>query len=170
MGYFNGLTNAWFKKTADGKAIFYPRGKFGSGYILSEEAELKIKTFLKRYYMISLPIIILSVILFGIYAFALLLFVIPFYEIKIRRLLSNAEKTQEKMTFSEVTKNMAVSMGIPTSILMLTASLLITATSVFCIFLPKGRLIGILGTLFFGLSLIISIYLLKYSIKFKKSK
>lgn len=169
MGYFDGLTNAWFKKTDGGKTIFYPYGRFGSkGYILSKDSEENIRKFLKRYNMISLFIIILSVYLFGLYTFILLFFFIPFYSIKMRRLLSNAEKTQEKMKFNEVIKNMAVAMGVRTSIVMFVGALLMTSAAIFCIFMRGARLISILGTLFFGLCLLQSIFLIRYSVKYNR--
>lgn len=168
MGYFNALTNSWFKKAENGRIIFYPYGRLGHGYIISIEDEFKIKRFLNRYNIISFTIIITSVILFGIYSFVLLIFFIPFYSIKINRTLLNAKKTEEKMKLGEALKNVSASMGIPTCIFIFILCLLMTGMSIFSIFISKLKLAGILGVLFFGLCLLHSTFLLYYSIKLKK--
>ena len=168
MGYLDGLTNSWFKKRDDGNVTFYPYGKFGNGYILSRESELKIKKFLTECYTIFFPVAILCAVLFRIFAFVFLLFFIPYYSIKIRQLVSNSEKTQEKMRFNEPLENMAKSMGAGISIFILVGSFVMTSLAVFFIFQPGSRLVGILCALFFGLCLLQSIFMVKYSIKFKK--
>lgn len=170
MGYYDGLINSWFKRTESGRSIFYPYGVFGTGYALSSNNEVEIRRFLRRYSMISLPTIIVAAILNKLYSFVLLLFLIPIYSIRIRQMLSNAEKTEEKMKLNEATRNMAISMGVPTSILMLAGSFLMTAASVFLIFWPNARTIGILGAIFFGLCLFQSVWLVKYSLAYKKGK
>lgn len=49
MGYFDGLTEGYFKTDAAGQRIYYPFGFFGRGRILStEDEEKRIKTIVKR--------------------------------------------------------------------------------------------------------------------------
>ena len=60
MGFFDNLTDMTmvFKKDDDGKLLFYPRIAFGKGYILpGDEKKEEIHRFVKRYYMVTLPLI-----------------------------------------------------------------------------------------------------------------
>jgi hypothetical protein len=170
MGYYKGLVDSYFRKSSEGNLIFYPYGKFGSGYIIIDDDQIKIKKFLNRYLKISFPLILLSVFLFGIYAFVLLFIFILFYSIKIKNLLANAKRTREKIKIKEILRNMAVSMGIPTSIFMLIASILMVGGSAFVLFYRNEKLIGILGLLFFGIGLCQSAFLVKYSIEQTRDK
>ena len=168
MGYFEGLTGASFKKTEDEKTVFFPHGKFGAGYILTEEEEYKIKRFIKTYYMISFPIIIIAVTIFKVYALFLLVIEIPFYLIIIKKMLKSSEKSKEKLTIKDTTNNMGKSMGLAVSILLLIASLLMTTMGVLCLTIPKGRIIGVIATAFFGIGVVQSVFLIRASIKNKK--
>jgi len=168
MGYFDGLTSAGFKKREDGKTIFYPYGVFGCGYIVSQEKESKIKKFLMKYYTISFIAIIVSFVLLGPLAFVLFPILLPLYAVTIRQLLLNEEKTQEKMKYGDGLKNMAASMGIRTSILLLVGAIVMEAGSIFSFFITDNRLMSIFCTVLFGLALLQTIFLVKYSIKSKK--
>jgi len=170
MGYYEGLINGWFKKSGDNNLIFYPYGKFGSGYIVSGDDEIKIRRFLGAYLKISLVLSLVCVFFFGVFALLLLIFFIPFYSINIGKLLTTAERTQENLTLRELTENMATSMGVPTSICLLIASILLVGASIAIIYLRENILVGIVGILFFGLALLQSIFLVKYSIEAKKKK
>lgn len=96
MGYFNGLVNASFKKGELGRTVFYPYGMLGYGYILSQDSERRIKSFLKRFAIICLPIAILVGTLFKLYGIVLLIIFIPIYSFRIRNLLATATKTEKK--------------------------------------------------------------------------
>jgi len=169
VGYFDGLTSTSFKKTEEGKTVFFPNGKLGSGYLISEEQEFKIRRFIKGYYMISLPLTVIAVIIFKIYALFLLVIEMPLYYITIKKMLRNTEKSKEKLTMKDTVGNMGKSMGLAVSILMFILSLLMTGLGVLCITLPETKIIGIIGTLFFGLGLVESIFLIRAAIKNKKN-
>jgi len=169
MGYFDGLTSVGFKKREDGKTVFYPYGILGCGYIVPQENESKIKKFLMKYYTISFVAIIVSLVLFGPLALVLFLILsLAIYAVKIRQLLSGQERIQEKMQYGEGLRNMAASMGVKTSILLLIGAIIMTAGSIFTFFITNNRLMSIFGTVFFGLALLQTIFLVKYSIKSKK--
>jgi len=168
MGYFDGLVSVSFKKRNDGKTIFYPYGR--AGYILSEDSEKKAKDFLKRYYVISIFAIIVLTILFKMYALISLIFICPYYFFNIKKFIVNSERVTQRTALEEKVKRMAVSMGLPMCILMLLGSLLMTSISIFAIFSSEVRLVGVLGTLLFGLGLIQSVFLVKYSSFLSKKK
>lgn len=168
MGYFDGLVNVSFKKADDGKTIFYPYGSFSAGYIVSEDKESAAKTFLKKYYIISLIVIIIAIVFFKLFALALSIFFIPIYYFKVKKIIVGAEPTQQKNTYKERIKNMAKAFGPVISLVMLIIDLIMLGASVVCVFIPQARAIGIVGALFFGAGLIQTVFLVKYSLEEKK--
>jgi hypothetical protein len=169
MSFFEGLTSAWIKRRADGKAVFFPYGKLGSGYVLSRESEVRIRKLLRIECMVSLPIVVLSGTLFGPYALVLLPILCASYITKVRRLLAKEERTNETMGWEEVRRNMASSMGVPTSIAMLLLSLLMTCASLFAYFTSQAKRVGFIGVIFFGLCLWLSALFVKGSMRRRKT-
>ena len=171
MGYFEGMADAWFKKKEDGKTIFYPNGIFSSGYIISTEDRSKIKKFLKKYYFLSaviIPVFLWLTTFISYYALIGLILYIIFYHLRIRELLINAKKTREKMNYFEVWKSMAIAMGIPISVFIFIACLFMIILFGFKLIYSGLDLSGIFLTLFLGFGLIVSIFLVYYSIRYRK--
>ncbi len=113
--YFEGLVAGNFKTAADGQRLFYPWNVWGKGYVLPDaHAEQRIRKLLKIYYMVWLPLVILTVSIassFGFYyafayAFALTPVGLLVYGIVVRsltqRLLSSGERLRltESLTIS----------------------------------------------------------------------
>ena len=66
--YFEGLIEGSFKTAADGQRLFYPWGVLGKGYVLlGVQAEQRIRRFMKIYYMVSLPLVFITVSFYGFY-------------------------------------------------------------------------------------------------------
>jgi hypothetical protein len=109
MGYFDALTSGCFKKDQSGKSVFYPWGVLGKGLVLpDEETENKVRRFVRRFYMISLPlIIIVSVTVGWVYSFALAPILIAWYHFKSRPLLTGCSITEDKLTLKESYSNSA---------------------------------------------------------------
>jgi hypothetical protein len=149
MAYFSGITNSLFKKTEGGQSVFYPYGKLGSGYILSPDQEREARQFLNRTCMIYFVLILVAILFLGVVSIPLLLIGLAFYQLQLRRLVSNAEKTQEKMAISESYKNMAASMGKPTCMVLFALSLIMTILSTVG-FIFRSKLIGSIGIVLFG--------------------
>ena len=68
------------------------------------------------------------------------------------------------MSYKERMKNMSKSMGVASIILLLIDAAIMTVGAVFCIGIPKSRVIGIGGAVFFGLALIQFIVMLRYAV------
>lgn len=155
MGYFDGLLSSGFKKDKEGKALFYPNGIFGKGYIINEAIEKQIKVFLKKYYI---ALFITTVILINFFkpfvALISILFWMPYYEIKIFKILSSAEKTSERLTLSENSEIVAINMGLKTNIILFIVSLLLVAMAVFSLFTDANKIMAITVVLFFGTCLV----------------
>ena len=101
---------------------------------------------------------------------AIFILAIPIYFIKIKKSIVNAELTSTKNTYKDRVRNMAKAFGPVISIIMLTISLIMVVASIVCIFVPEARVMGIIGTLFFGLGLIQAVFLVKYALGEKKEK
>jgi len=169
MSYFDGLVNASFKKRDDGQTIFYPFGVIGSGYVLSEDSERKIRAFLKWYTKICLTSVILVLIISRYYVIFLLPIFFAVYLFKIHHFLSGATRIPGRMTIAEYSKNMAYSMGLPMCVMLLVLGLLAFFASFICLFIPRGRWAGLLGVVFFGACLAQSIFMVRYCVQKKCS-
>lgn len=63
MSYFDGLVNAAFKKTEDGKVAYYPWGVMGKGLVIPDEAhERQLRKFIKAFYMGMFPLIVCAAV------------------------------------------------------------------------------------------------------------
>lgn len=168
MGYIEGLVNTLFKKTERGRSIFFPYGILGSGYYVVQDEETKIQKFIALYYKVSFLTLIFVLMFFGLQALWLLLLDLPWYHFKIKRLLKSAERAQEKTTFLEQAKRMAIANGVLTNVLLLVISLLMVGASILYLVWSVGKGgdkgIGVLGAAFSGACLLFSIALVRYSV------
>jgi hypothetical protein len=87
--YFNYLTDASFTKDNDGNTLFFPWGIFGRGRIITDKIiERKVRGFIINYYKVSLPIIIFTVVAFGIWSFVLTPVFMGWFYLATKSLLS----------------------------------------------------------------------------------
>lgn len=49
MGYFEGITNAYFKIGKDSRRLFYPWGALGAGYVIEAKDEARLRGAIKGY-------------------------------------------------------------------------------------------------------------------------
>ncbi len=103
MGYFEGLTNASFKKNSDGTSIFYPWGIFGRGLVIpDDQGEERLRSFLTRYCKVSLPSLITVGILGGwVWAALLLPICGAWFYLGIKTLVSEYAYSKDKITIKE---------------------------------------------------------------------
>ena len=77
MGYFDAVSGVVFKKDATGRALFYPWGARGSGFVIESDAQqIKFRRFCKMQSIISLMTI---VIVQSVVGFWLNLVLLPIY-------------------------------------------------------------------------------------------
>src|SRR2546422_1367082 len=109
MGYFDALTDSSFKRGQDGRLTFYPWGVLGTGYILvGDEKYRKVRDSVKRYYLVSLPLVVVLGIVFGwLYAFVALPLILGTYAVAVRRVVSGLETSSERLTIGESYRNQA---------------------------------------------------------------
>ena len=110
MGYFDGLIEGNFKTTADGQRLFYPWGVLGKGRVLADaHTEQRIRRFLKVYYMVSLPLVIIIVITVQFsgfyYALALIPVVLLVYGVAVLSLTRRLLVTRQRLRLTESLAN-----------------------------------------------------------------
>ncbi len=163
MSFFDGLTEVHFKKDDSGNTLFFPRGIWGSGYIIESQEKLdKIKKYYRDsywiIYKIVLPAFIFLQVIIGM-GLLLLIILLPFYCIynffKIKSLTKNSAKTNEKLKLSETQNKILKLYNLPTLIFMGIISVLFAISGFWVLFFKKD-FIGVLAILLFGSGAIFS--------------
>lgn len=166
MGYFDALTNSSFKKDAADKTVFYRWGVLGKGHVLpDDETENRIRGFIRRYYMISLPVIIIVGVAVGwIYAFILVPFLVVWYHFKCKALITGFPVAAGKLTLKESYANAAKAHNKKMLWLLLIFSILFVGGGLFMFIhgvSNYNKVMGALGCLFFGVCIIVFGYMIR---------
>jgi hypothetical protein len=168
MGYFDGLTSSAFQKSPEGQTLFYPNGKLGKGYVVNEAQVAELKTFIKRYYMIILPLVIIGVMTIKLYTIIFILLSFPLYYIPIYKILGkSAVKTDQKYSIKDNMQNVGKSMGKGTAIALLITDIILLLISIPLAFDEKSRIIGIFSIAFWTLGLFVFINYVRAASKSK---
>jgi hypothetical protein len=99
MGYFDVLTNGYFKTAQDGRKLFFPWGVLNRGYtIASEQDYLRLQQQIKIYMVVSLVLVISSASLKGdLVGLGVATLLIGFYAVWTRYLLHRLQRSDEKL-------------------------------------------------------------------------
>lgn len=167
MGYFDGLTDASFKKDAQGSDLFFPWGIFGSGYVIESELQKnQIRNFIKNTYIMTFSVLAIIQVFVGSW---LNLVLLPIYYIwyyrAIDKMTQNLQRSNEKLTSSESYKNSARSHNLRTLILCELGSLGFIAIGLWLIKSGKELLIGYASLGFFGFCAVVIAYMIFAKIK-----
>lgn len=169
MGYFDGLTEASFKKNAQGETLFYPWGVLGKGYIVSDaKKEADLRKFTKLNYMITLPLVIVNQSLFGFIPNLVLLpiYLIAFLVI-LKKLTKDLPIANEKLKITESYKNSASKHNLATLIVLGLSSLVFTITGLLFIIEGRNTVLGGFALVLFGLTTVAISYMAWNKIKNK---
>lgn len=168
MGYFDGLADASFKQDSNGNSVFYPWGVLGKGRVLPDaETHATLRTFIKRYYMVTLPVIIvLSVLRLWWLLLPAAIGLLAWFLLTTRSLLRNCPVSEEKLTLKEGYSNSAASHNKPTLWALLVVSLLMSLGGVLLLITGKA-LIGVALIGLFGLCSGVFVYMLR--VKYAKA-
>lgn len=152
MGYFDGLTEASFKKDSQGQTLFFPWGVIGKGYIVTDsKKEAQLRKFTKLNYMITLPVVIFNQVVFGYVPNLILL---PIYLITfvllLKKYTSGLPIATDKLKVAEAYKNSARKHSLFTLVALGLSSLIFTIMGV--IFIVEGRnvILGAFAVALFG--------------------
>ncbi|MGH6880998.1 MAG: hypothetical protein ACREFM_08765 [Hypericibacter sp.] len=112
MGYFDGLTNASFRKDAQGRDVFYPYGTHGRGRIITDaETAERLRRSIKRLYILLLAIIPLLIAIVRlahdsvIYLVLLVLAVTALTAGYVQQLTRGLPYSEERLTYRESLQN-----------------------------------------------------------------
>ncbi len=161
MGYFDGLTDGLFKRGSDSRALFYPWGVLGSGYVIpNDEERQKLRDKIKRLYIIILPMAVILPRVIGL-ALALVLFSIfcVWYRFFARSVTRHLEKSTEVLTIKESMSNSVRSHGWPVLIVLEVGCLVFAVFGIFrLVWSPSwaaGGIVAIFGILAVGLCIML---------------
>ena len=171
MGYFDGLTDAIFKKDVQGRDLFFPYGILGSGYVLtSEEQKNKIRKFIKIMYIVMLPGIYVAAMLIGFWiAIVILPIYYVWYYFMMKKMMTGLNKSEEKLKVSESYKNSARSHNLWVLIVLELFTFVFVIAGIFIIFSTANLWFGVLTILFFGFCSAAIGYMIVSKIKTKKT-
>ncbi len=173
MGYFDGLAASSFKKDSSGKTLYYPFGIFGRGYVIpNDKKEKSIRSSLKRFYVIALPILIGTGILFGwLYAILLLIPVLLWAILLPKSLVKGLHPCATKMKVSDSIDSSARAHSKGMLWFLFLASSFFTLTGLFILISDPEKSILALSTIaFFGLGTFIMGRMLLRRIKIDRSR
>jgi hypothetical protein len=179
MGYLSGIANQGFKQTTDGQTAYYPFGIFSrKGYIVEEPNADKIRKLQKIYFFVYMPIIVIGINLlmpryksyyFGSMMSMLILLPIVYaiffglYFWKIRPLFINRPRYGEKLKYWELLKYQALKFGSGTITGLIILNVLMLSMGIIVAISTGFKLWADFSLLFFLFTLIVFIYMYKYS-------
>ena len=171
MGYLDGLIDPFFKSKDSETTIFFPYGIGSKGYIISaKEDEPRIRKFLREFYTVSIGGGLVMVAALGIYALWIIVFLLPWYVIEIRRLLIRKEKLQERYSISYMMTTTATSTGLLTCVLLVLGGAGLLGASIWVLLKTDDKLMGIVGSLFFGLGLVFALLQLIVAVRLRQNR
>ncbi len=153
MGYFDRITDSNFTTDSKGRTVFYHKGIFGKGCILpTEQKKNDLRSSLKKFYMVSLPAIVGTVITVGwIWLVILVPILLLWGYFVVRKHTKGLERTNERLTWKESCRNSASTQSVRTLWLSFIGSTLFVVASIFTLVINSiSPIWGILGILFFG--------------------
>ena len=173
MGYFDGLVASSFRKDSSGRTLYYPFGIFGRGYVIpNDEKEKSIRSSLKRFNIIALPILIGTGIFLGwLYAILLLIPVLLWAILLPKSLVKGLQPCATKIKVSDSIDSSARahSKGM-LWFLSLTSGLLTLVGLFVLISVPDKSILALSTIVFFGLGTFIMGRMLLRRIKIDRSR
>jgi hypothetical protein len=166
MGYFEGLTNASFKKDQTGSTVFYPWGVLGKGRILEDPAvEARLRKFVSRFHKISLPVTIgVGAIVGWSWSLILIPLFSAWFYFGSKALISDSSYSDQKMKLKEGYANSAAGHSKLTLWLLFLCSVVFVMAGVLISIFAKSvneTAMGVSVTIFFGACGIAVGYMLK---------
>lgn len=168
MGYLDRFLDPYFRPHDSQTTLFFPYGIGSRGYFISKEDEQRIRNFLQHRYLVSLVPAIGVVVIFGSYALWLLVILVPWYVIAMRRFLKGKERSDEHFSLSYLATTPATSSEISTCILFIIGAAVLVGASIWVLLKTTQKLVGLSGLLFFGLCLAFTLRQLSLTLKFQR--
>ncbi len=166
MKLFEAMASISFKENVSGRTVWYPWGIFGKGYILPDkETEIRIRRFLTRYYMTSLPVIIVSgTFLHWLFVSFIITILIIWHYFMAKSLVASRKMASHKLTVQESLINTARSFNIYALLFLLIISILFLVASFNLMIVGSStpdKMTGAFGVLFSFICAFVHGYLIK---------
>ncbi|MCC6138381.1 MAG: hypothetical protein IT287_07090 [Bdellovibrionaceae bacterium] len=169
MGYFDGLTEASFKKNNLGQTLYYPWGVMGKGYLVIDNArEQQLRKFTKLNYLITLPVVIFNQVIFGVLPNLILLpiYIVTFIFL-LRKYTSNLPVVTEKLGVKEAYRNSASRHSLTTLLALEVVAIAFVTMGILFIIEGRNTYLGIFAVALFGFTAIAIGYMSIFKIKNK---
>lgn len=129
MGYFEGLTNASFKKDRSDTTVFYPFGALGRGRVVpDQDTEARIRTFIARFYKTSfLSMFAVGLFVGRVWVMVLLPILCGWFYFGSSSLTRSLPYSEEKLTLKESYTNSAAGHNKSTLVILVIFSILFVA-------------------------------------------
>jgi Ca2+/Na+ antiporter len=158
LSYFESIASSCFKKSSEGKNVFYPWGVLGKGYIIpSEEETIALRKSFKRGSVVSFLFVYFT--LYMVKAFGLpvatgfiLLYAFVYY-IYIQTITRHWEKTSESLSLIESYSNMSRSLSWLNLILLTSGCFMFVVAGIWVMAQDEGFWVGLSSVVFFGFGL-----------------
>jgi hypothetical protein len=151
MGFFDGLTDASFKKGANNENLFFPNGIFGSGYVLKDDAHKnRIQHTMNKGFMVMFSLFIIQAIFVNWIAYPLIAVFVVWHFYWVRMVTKKLPKSSEKLKYSECLYSSAKSTHLIFLILLEIISLGAVFASIQILLRGEEILISLLGIRLFG--------------------
>ena len=169
MGYFDGLTAGSFKKDAEGRELFFFWGKFGKGRVIpAPEDGAYARNYLKIFYICLL----LGVVPLGALCRRSVLGAVAHrhgcvHGRRLDRTCASMAATRtwqlsdERITIRESMTASARGHGIVSLTILVILGFLLVVSSLFVLIYTDGKVVGLLGTIFFGACLVVFLFMLR---------
>lgn len=166
MGFFNNISEQQFKKDEAGNTVYYPRGAFGKGYVITSDEQMVKARKLSHTLIIAgfagVPALLLCVMLLG---WLSLIVIIPLAllaeQMAIKSVTRTSQASNKQFPLVENIKTNAVKFNIGILIFGAIMSVLFVIGCAFVIITEPQSALSVLGGLvIFGASSVMFIYML----------
>lgn len=152
MGYFDGLTASAFKTDASGRTVYFPWGRFGSGYVVTDDERRDgIRRSVRNTVVVSFfAIIVVQAIVGFVGNLVLLPAYYVWYYFATKKRVHGLERSSEKLTLRESYRNSALAHNLATLIALFVVAIGFVAVAVATF--DSSPVMAIVTIGFFGLS------------------
>ena len=146
------IADKLFEKT-ENKIIFTPYGNLGKKYEVTEEQEKAIKDFLPLFYLVTFPVIAISAILVGVYAYIVAVPFALFYFIKVFSIVEPGLSPKERFDIKALIEHFIEVIGIEGAIVGAAAGAVMFLLNLKLFFNSDLTVLGLLGLAISGVCL-----------------
>jgi hypothetical protein len=157
--FWKGKEEANFRRTETGYQ-FFPYGPWGRGYEVDEAKKVEIAKFIRTYYTYATVVLLVGILTNYWIPLALLVPLIAYYVLRIRRLVASAPISKSRTTYGQSQARVASTASTARLTFVICAGILMTAGGAFLLLTGvasgnrENTITGAIAFLFFGFCLL----------------